>query len=387
MLSVGSCSDPDAPRRVEAASLTASQLVDAVLDENHGPLRGRMDRIAATVQFADGSEVKVFAQLPERLRTTGPRGALLLVSGRAHRLGDTAGTEVDADTAAWLRHLLELIDAASLGPLQRATGCHRDDDGAWLLTDASGSTCRLRLRPDTLLPQQLGDGESAVTFVDFLRTTKTWMAQRVRHPSLGECRLSFDLADLQWSPDMFAPPASAEPAKAPPTLVIPSGGNLGEPRSPTPIGGRAAAMQLVLLDDPGDWPGRAAAYAPIHAELERQNQKIAGFPMLFVDGDRKLLAAPFRQRPDGPPLVPPAGWTIRAEPDTELLVVYPPQGDYAQRCAAGAEALQAALATYGRKARGAIVAQPFLHLQDGAPPAEKLAAPVVRISVALLPAK
>lgn len=377
---------------MDVAAIAPADLPGAVLDECHGPLRGRMDRIAATVQFADESTVKVFARLPDQLRTAGPNGVLLLVDGRAYRLGEETGQPVDARTEQWLRDLLTVADAAALGPLQRASACRSDGDG-WLLTEPRGPM-RLQLRQDTLLPQRLApatgdaarDAASAVTFVDFLRTTKTWMAQHVQHPALGACALTFDLADLQWAPDLFTPPAEKAPVETAPKLVMPTSGGM-ESRSPTPIPGSAAALRLVVVDDPGDWAQRAAVYAPIQLELERQDQKIAGFPMLFTDGDRQLLGAPFRQRPGGPALAPPADWEIRSEPDTELLVVYPPQGDFEQRRKAGAELLQAALAAAGRKARGPIVAQPFLHLQDGVPPADKLAAPVVRMTVALLPGK
>ena len=158
-----------------------------------------------------------------------------------------------------------------------------------------------------------------------------------------------------------------------------------EARSPVPTPGKAAALQLVVLPDPGDWAARATAYAPIHAELERQNQKIAGFPMLFDDGDRAILAAPFRRRPDGPAFVPPEGWQLRDWPDQQLLVVYPADGDYEQKRRTGTAALRDALAAQNCRPLGPIVIQPFFHLQDGAPAADKLAAPVVRISVACTP--
>lgn len=389
-LAGGGCSDPQAAHRVDVAAIADGELLGAVLDACHGPLRNRMDRIAVEVQFADGQSNKVFAQLPESLRTTGPNGALLLVGTNGWRLGDEQ--PLDAATLQWLQQLRSVVDVAAFGPLQRATGCERGADNTFVLVQPDGSRCELRLRDGTLLPHSLttaaanGSPTQRIEFLEYLQTSKTMIAQRVRHPELGECTLRFDLADLQWAADLFAPPAGRVATQATTTVSLPTAGG-GEVRSATPILGTAAAMQLVILSDPGDWPARAAAYAPLHQELERQNQKIAGFPMLFRDGERDLLAAPFRQRDGGPAFSAPAGWEIRSLPASELLVVYPAAGDFTARRDAAETMLREALLALDRKANGPIVAQPFLHLQDGTPPATKLTAPVVRCSVLLLPAK
>ncbi|MEO6596248.1 MAG: hypothetical protein ABIP94_15985, partial [Planctomycetota bacterium] len=78
-LALAACSsDEPRPHTVDVAAIAASDLIAAVLDDCHKPLRGRMDRIAARVRPADGSEVRLFAALPDKLRTQSADGAFLL---------------------------------------------------------------------------------------------------------------------------------------------------------------------------------------------------------------------------------------------------------------------------------------------------------------------
>ena len=87
--------------------------------------------------------------------------------------------------------------------------------------------------------------------------------------------------------------------------------------------------------------------------------------------------------PDGPDFAAPAEWTVQALPAARWLVVYPPDGDLAQKRAAGERLLRDALAARHLTSVGPIVTQPFVHLEDGLPPADKLAAPTVRMAVRL----
>jgi hypothetical protein len=119
----------------------------------------------------------------------------------------------------------------------------------------------------------------------------------------------------------------------------------------------------------------------LHDELVRQDQAIAGFPVFFAENGRRWLAAPFRQRPEGGAFVPPRDWTLRDVPDSRWLVVYPPDGDLAHKVAEGERMLADALRARRATGNGPITSQPFFHLEEGEPPASKLAAPVVRIAV------
>ncbi|MBL9077906.1 MAG: hypothetical protein JNL08_10410 [Planctomycetes bacterium] len=380
LLALAGCGDAPAtptPRAVDLAAIADAELVAAVLDECHRPLRGQLDRIAAVVTPPDGHQVQLFAELPRRLRCQTEQGSWLLVDDDAYRLGDDAAATVAAADRLRLQQLRTLLDAALFGPLHRATGCSRTGAATWQLAQPGGDPVTLALRPGTLLPAQLGQ----VQVLDYLRTPTTWIVRRAALDGLGPCDVRFVFNDLAWAPDFFAPPDRRDTAPRPATgtLRLPAQGS--EPRSPVPVLVDAPALRVIVRADPGDWPGRCASYAPLHAELVRQQQRVAGFAMLWQQDGRAWLAAPFRRRDDGPEFAPPAGWTVRDFEAGRWLVVYPQDGDLAARVATGTRQLQDALAAQRLTAAGPVLAQPFVHLEEGEPPASKLAAPTVRMSV------
>ena len=369
-----------APRAVDVATIAPAELVDAVLDECHRPLRGRMQRVAATVTLPDGARVRLFAELPDRARVQSSEHRLLLRDGDVHRLDATPPT---SDEAAFARRLVRLVDAAAFGPLHRATGCEPAADGGYdVATDGEGPPWRLELRPGTLLPRSLARGGDAVRFDDYLRTSTTWVVRRATLAGLGTCELQFDDGGVAWREDFFDPPARSDAGSRDGTRTrMPLPGAVVESRSPTPIVVDARPSRWVLLDDPGTWPERVAAYLAVHEELVRQDQFLAGFPYYWREDDRRRFAAAFRRRPDGPEFEAPADWQVRDVPGGRWLVVYPRDGDLAQRTRNGERMLREELERRGLAARGPITAQPFVHLQDGAPPAAALADAVVRVGV------
>ncbi|MBL8730384.1 MAG: hypothetical protein JNM25_18345 [Planctomycetes bacterium] len=368
------------PRAVDLTTIADADLVAAVLDECHRPLRGRLDRIAAIVGLPGGDEVRLFAELPDKLRALDATGSWLLLHDEVRRLGGDDTQPVAAADADRVRRLRTLLDGALLGPLHRARGCRRIGPVEWELPQPDGSTARVALRPGTLLPDRVVGGHGEVRCVDYLRTSTTWMVQRAALDGLGECTLQFVVDDLAWAPDFFTagPRDAVAPASGATTRLAAA---TGEARSPVPFVVDAAATNWVVVADPGTWPARCERYAPLHAELLRQDQQVAGFPILWQEDDAAWLAAPFRRRPEGPAFRPPTGWTIRAVPAGRWLVVYPPEGDFAARRADGERRLREALPALRLTARGAVITQPFLHLQEGEPPVDKLAAPVLRMSL------
>lgn len=362
-------------RAVDLATIADDDLVAAVLDECQRPLQGRLDRIAAVVRLPDGGEQRLFAQLPYRLRTVGSDGNFLLVGDDARRLlpdGSEAATGAQTER---LRRLRTLLDGALFGPLHRARGCRRTAPTAWQLTQQDGSDTRLELRANSLLPARIGD----VRIVDYLRTSTTWMVKRAALDGLGECELQFLFDDLDWAPDFFSATPGAAPKPASTVHRLPTAA--GEPRSEVPFVVDTPATDWAIAADTGTWLMRSSAYVTLHEELVRQNQHVAGFPILWHDDTGSWLAAPFRRRPQGAAFAAPADWTIRSWPAGRWLVVYPPEGNLRERLADGERRLREALDRQHLRARGAVVAQPFLHLEEGVPDTNQLAAPVVRMSV------
>ncbi len=382
------CSDPPqqpapaaapVPRVVDTAAIAANELVDAVLRECHAPLRGQMAQVAATVTLPDGSSLRLFAELPDKLRVQSPAGRFLLRDDRVTRLDPEPAGAAAAD-AARVRGLLVLLDAAAFGPLHRATACRRLGPATFELSTPAGPPTTLVLRTGTLLPSAFTTAGTTATITDYLRTPTTWVASELELGGLGRCRVVFD-ARIRWDPDLFRDPATPATTAPRGTQRIASPGSTAETRSPTPVEHRSSALQWIVVADPGDWPRRVDVYRPLHDEIERQGQKVAGFPVFFTENGERWLAAPFRARPDGREFVPPAGWQVRAVDAGTWLVVFPPDGDLAQRLAAGERLLQDALRTHRRRATGPITAQPYFHLHEGEPTAAKLTAPVVRMAV------
>lgn len=364
------------PRAVDASAIPGERLADAVVQECHAPLRGAMARVAATVTLPDGRVVNAFAELPGLLRAQSTAGQFVLRGDDARRIdGDAPATPAQQDEARALRALL---DAAAFGPLHRAVRCERVDATTFAVAEADGATTRVALRPGTLLPAAFTGPHGTVAVHDYLRTPTSWVARELSVAGLGRCRVRFDSGAIDWNEDAFAWPDATKPAPDRPRVTAPGGG--GEPQSTTPALTPGKPTRWACVRDPGDWPARAATYAPLHAELARQGQQLAGFPLLFERDGARWLAAPFRRRDGGPEFRVPAGWDVR-EARGDELVCYPDGGDVDARTSAGARALQQALAKSGRTASGPVTAQPFVHLHEGPPTAEKLATTKVRVAV------
>jgi hypothetical protein len=371
---------PPAPRAVDLAAIPGEQLAEAVLRECHAPLRSAMARLAATVTLPDGRVVTAFVELPDRLRAQSTAGLFVLRGDEARRIDDAAATATAATAAARdeARGLRALLDAAAFGPLHRARRCERIDATTFAVVEADGATTRVTLRPGTLLPAAFAGPRGDVVVHDYLRTPTTWIARELTVAGLGRCRVRFDAGAIDWGDDAFVWPDATKPALGRPRITAPGGG--GEPQSATPRRAPGKPTRWACVRDPGDWAARAAAYAPLHAELTRQGQQIAGFPLLFEQDGARWLAAPFRRREDGPELAPPAGWDVR-EARGDELVCYPDGGDVAAKMAAGEAALREALRAQQRRAQGPVTAQAFVHLEDGAPDGAKLATVKVRVAV------
>jgi hypothetical protein len=365
------------PRPVAADELPETSVAAAILAECHAPLRGRMDRVAVTITRPDGTTLQAFAELPQRLRVQSRDGTIVLDGEQVDRLD---GAAVDAATAAATRELRDLVDAAAFGVLHRAEACRRSAPGTYVLTTAGGEAT-VTLRPGTLLPATITAHGATFRIDEYLTTSTTFVARVLTAPTLGRCRIVFEQGDLAWATDFFRPTPPERPDGS--RTRLPSPGSGAEPRSPTPIVRDQAELQLACVRDPGDWPARAAAYAPLHAELERQGQHIAGFPVFFHADGADWLAAPFRRRPDGAAFASPSGWDVRPVPAARWLVVYPAGDGLDARRAAGERSLQQVLAEGGHTAAGAVQWQAFLHLEDGIPPPAKVATAVLRMAVRL----
>ena len=374
------------PRTVDLAAIAEGDLVAAVLDECHRPLRGTMDSIVAQVRPAGGAAVQLFAILPDKLRVLEADGSFLLAGDSVFRLGDAEAKQATPEAATRVRLLRTLLDAATFGPLHRATGCRRTGPGEFELEQKDGSRCKLRLRDNSLLPDSFASSAGVVRVVEYLRTPTTWIAKELELDGLGRCDVFLKVKDIDWAPDFFAPPTKGEGAakgESRPRNIMPVPGPAPEVRSEVPVPLDAKATRWVCLADPGNWPARVAAYQPVHVELDRQKQLIAGFPIFWQEDGKAWFAAPFRQRPKGPALDAPKDWQIREVSAGPAWEVWPPGATLAQRIATGERLLRDALDAQRLTAAGPILTQYYLHLEDGEQEPDKIAAAVVRMTVAV----
>lgn len=371
---------PDGARLV--AEVAPDQLVAAILDECHRPLQARMQQVKIRVTLPGDRQLLVQADLPDRGRISEGRRDYLWRDGKPHRLDTPDPAESDADEQAnrqLVAPLMRIADAAAFGPLYRAKTCEKDGDD-YVLTDTAGTKTRLRVHAGTLLPRSISYGDQTVRIDDYLRTTSTWVANKVTLAPLGTCDVFFEDGGILIPDDFFDLP-SERATNGNENIRIAAPGTVRERESTTPMLVKGSAARWVLLRASDDWQSRHDTMLPVHRELERQNQRIFGFPMYWQEGDKSHFAIPFKQREDGPALAAPADWQISGSKATKMLVVYPDQGDVAERIRAGTELLERALTNRKLEAIGPIVAQPFLHLQNGVPNQQKLNKCKVRMSV------
>jgi len=372
---------PKNARKVD--EVAAEQLVAAILDECHKPLRKRMQQVKIRVTLPAGRSLLVQADLPDLARITEGRRNHLWRNQTAHRLGEPDASESADEQKAnreMVAPLVRIVDAAAFGPLYRAKTCTKNGDH-YVLTDAAGTKTELRLFEGTLLPRSLTCAGRTVRIDDYLRTKTTWVVNKVTHAALGTCDVFFEDGGILIPRGFFDLPSEQGSQNPDENIRVTAPGVVRERESTTPILVKGSAAKWVLIEASPDWQQRHERLLPVHEELVRQNQRIFGFPMYWQQGGKDYFAVPFRQREDGPALKAPADWQLSGSAQTKMLVVYPDTGNVAARIRTGTALLQRALTNRKLKALGPIVAQPFVHLQNGPPTEKKRNNCKVRMSV------
>ncbi len=387
----GNTQAPANARKV--ADVADHKLVEAILNECHGPLRKRMQQVKVTVTLTDGRRLLVQADLPDRARIGEARNDYLLRDGQVHRLSKPNDDNPGDAIAELIKPLVRIVDAASFGPLYRATACRQDGDH-FVLVDKAGTTTLLHLFEDTLLPRSFTYGTQVVRIDDYLRTKTTWIVNKASLIPLGTCGVFFEDGGILIPNGFFDAPTEGNNKDPNERVRMTAPGTVREQESPTPIlvDGRAAKWALLEASDgwtSDAWAKRHEAYLPVYEELDGQKQQIFGFPMLWQEHGTNHFAIPFRQRKGGPALKAPPQWRISGSDATRMLVVYPAinpgddpdKASVEDRIRKGTSLLNRALVNRKLKALGPIVAQPFIHLHRGTPDAAKLSDCKVRMSV------
>lgn len=372
---------------VDVASLDAATVPSRVVDACHAEVVG-FDRFAAQVTLPDGTKAKAFGSLPRRLRVEWPDGRVDLVDGAAVTTAAREGSPsraLSGNEAERATAMLRLLDAATLGPLRRASASERTGAASFRVTTRDGATFLLGLESHGLQVaslQAIAPTEAPpVTVLDSLRTATTRIVRVADTAPLGSCAIRFDAVDFAWDESMFAAVAPEKPATTEPTAPSMTVGAPQRPTEPTIESARPA--RWLCTADPGTWEARAAFAQRAAAALRAAGQKTAGFCGIADEDGRALFVVPFRAGPGAAEFGAFEGATIREAPAVRALAVYPPRGAFDQRAQEGAAQIQKALADRGLQPAGLVLTQPFVHLDEKAPDAEALASPVVRVSVAL----
>jgi hypothetical protein len=391
-LQLGGCSGPAADagaaaREVDTATMAPDAVIDAVLHECHGELQG-WDRVLVQVTLPDGRRMQVRGRLPDLLRMHATDGTVwLLRDGGVFVLRDEGSKPLAIGELARARALAALCDAAALGPLYRRTAVTRTGPASFALAQPDGTEWQLELEPRRLLVARLRSPDGEVAVLEHLHRTTTWIVSKAEIAPLGACELVFETTDLRMDDAEYALPKAAPAPKPAPKDDRATGRNSvvvgGEERPATPTLIAGEPRQAVFADDPGAWEQRAAAVQTALKSLEAAGQKLYGYAGFLTENGRARLFVPFKPRDGKRAYEPPAGVEVREVLGGRLLVVWPPAGSYEQRVAEGERLLTAALRERGLTAAGPILAQPSLHLDEGVPPADKLAAPNVRVAVAV----
>jgi len=373
---------PEAPVDpvVDVGALPADQVPQLLVRNCHGSVAG-MDRFSALVRLPEGDELSVCGVLPDRLRVQWPDGAIhLLADGHAERrIGADGHAELSAPAATRMRAMLTLLDAAALGPVRRATACTRTGPRTFTLTQPAGPPWQLTLAERALLVDELRSSEFTVHVVDHLRTSQTRIVRAATVDPFGLCQIRFDAVGIPWEDKIFdaTRPATRGTQQWPLTIGTPA-----QPR--TPVLEAMRAWRWVVVADPSDWRERTAVVQRYAKDLQAAGQHVA-FAGFVAEGERTQLVIPFRPADDAGQRTfqVPADWTVREVPAGRELVVFPGEGDIAQRTALGERMLREELTARGLTAAGPVLAQPFLHLDEGLPDSKALAATAVRVSVAV----
>jgi len=379
------------PRVVDVATLTASEVPALVLRECHGEIRG-MDRLAARLWLPDQTMLRLFAQLPDDIRVEFPNGDIQIVrqtdAVRIRRAADGPLETVPlaSEAARRLRAVRALIDIATLGPLRRASACERIGTRSFRLLQSAGEPWEMVLREDSLLVERMvGHGYDA-RITEHLRTAVSWIVRALEIEPLGACVLRLDSVDFRFEDALFRPGQSnmnqaeqTDPATKPAHPLIRVNQEL---RPTTPEIHGTNELWWLVMEDPGDWSNRAQQVQEQLALLRDQGQVLAGFTGFITEDRKRRLVIGFRQQhEDNPPYEPPDGQDVRHVPAQRVLVVFPPAGTIEERIAEGTRQLREKLSASGLSSTGPILAQPYLHLDEGLPTAERIADPVVRVSV------
>ena len=203
------CCGGDERQSAERPDLAPAELVDAVLEQSHGTLRGGMDRVFLELREGDEAADEIFLWLPDRMLVKSAEATDLLIAGEAwRRSGDNPSLELDGEDVASLIELRDLLRGLLLMPLYEMRSAKRDGSGLSLEVEGD-ERWHLELKDGSMLPAVLRGPAGEIRFLDSLDRSHTQLPTRVGLGSVGERQVRFRSTDVNLFFRLYA--SSSQP--------------------------------------------------------------------------------------------------------------------------------------------------------------------------------
>jgi hypothetical protein len=363
----------------------AGAAIAALLQANHGPLRGVLDHSFVHAFPSDApADAKPLALAldGQRLRVDRQDGAVEILGrqGGWRCLANQPPQALDEGGLRELRALRDLLGAAYLLPLYGARTVERRGPSVFAIVAADGSTWRLEIDLTKHRPKSLSGPPGEVVFHDFLESAVSQLPQRVGLGKHGELRLKLLAADALFEEYLFQDPSR-------PATVAALGAKLtrrdGDARPTEPLLETIESTLFLVIDDPLDWDKRAAAITTIGETLAEQGQFGQGLPFLFTEAERPRIGIPFvpDETTGSRPFLARTGQDARARPRHTAIVVYGADASFAVGSAALARAAQGFAERHRHTLAGPLRTLPYLAWEDGGPSEARLQRLGVRVEL------
>ena len=387
VLPIQGCSDEREGPGVD--DLSPAELLAAVLEYCHGPLQGGMERSLLDIQGVSPEgipPVRIALWLPDLMRVDGDTVEILRGGDgwRCPRPGDGPTFKLDGAGLASLVEMRDLLRGLLLIPLYEMQSVKRE--GSALLVElGDGERWYLELRDGSLLPASLRGPPGEIRFLEYVETSVTRLPRRASLGELGERQVRLRTSGIRFEPFLFADPetqlAQELPQGSPREAASFSMGADRRPASPEEM--QIPAAFWLEIQDPGDWQRRAELVKSSHRALYGLGQTLAGFTGFVEEGQRTLMVIPFfpDQERGSRPFVRREDQVVRRLPEHRALVVYPPEGAFAEAVASGTEQLERHALRNLLETAGPVRVYPYIFLGQRVPTAEDLASVIVRLEL------
>lgn len=353
--------------------LPANRVIERILAHCHGTRLGQFDACTFELQSSGQAMQYCSFEAPDKLRISQARGRQSLArDGRAWtwRLKQAA-VEAEGRELADLRLLADLLPQMFLQPLYDESNWQHLGGGQLIKRTADGGEWRLEYHQELFEPIMLSGPRGTV---EFLASTSgiTRIPTRVVLDRLGEFRIKVVSAGQKFEPGMFELPDKRTSIGRKITY-----GQTAKPKRPEFQ--KISASHWLILPDPESWAARKTLSNTSGRMLYAAGQSNAGDPFFFTEEGEAYMVIPYKPDPDrgNQTFTPTEGMKVRVVDAETAAVVYAPEGEFAERIAAGRKLLEEFLAAQSLAANGPMrMAVNFYSSLDPSDPQDQVRMPL-----------